>query len=154
MTQASKGALAARRLQPALGKNVRRRKLLNLVEPCGGFETLSSPPALADELELTFHLQSAPFAYPPVTGTPFTHDLGFAAHHIPTFTPAGGPEPALESELLLESGPVAEGDVMPAPMGAEPAAFVTGAPDGATACQIPPTPCPLTSPAFVSPEKR
>ena len=91
-----------------------------------------------------------PYAYPPVTGTPFTHDLGFAAHHIPTFAPAGGAEPALESE----AGPVAGLAVMPALVGAEPAAFVTGAPDGATACQIPPTPCPLTSPAFVSPEKR
>ena len=59
--------------------------------------------------------------------------------------------PVLEPEPMLGAAPDEEVDDVPA---VEVAALVTTTPAGVTACQIRPTPCPFTSPAFLSAEKR
>jgi hypothetical protein len=64
---------------------------------------------------------------------------------MPTLTPVLEPEP------MLEPDPDVEVDDVPV---FEVTAFVTTTPAGVTACQTWPTPCPFTSPAFLSAEKR
>ena len=61
-----------------------------------------------------------------MTGTPLTHDFGFAAHHIPGLAPAEGALPMLEPVVPLE--PVAVGVVAADVV----AGFVTAAPVGDT----------------------
>ena len=81
-------------------------------------------------------------------GTPLTHCVGFAAHHIPGFTLGDGPV------VVIDPEPDMSPELLPPEADVDDAAFVTTTPDGATACHVPPEPWPFTCPARVSPEKR
>jgi hypothetical protein len=63
------------------------------------------------------------------------------------------PDPEVEPATELDPEPDVDPDPDVVPLEAF-TAFVTIAPDGVSACQIPPTPCPFASPAFASPAKR
>jgi hypothetical protein len=91
----------------------------------------------------------------PVTGTPFTHEDGFAAHHIPAFAlePVTVPDPEPELIPELPPGAVVELPLVELDPVVVVAAFetveisrslVTMLPRGVRACQIPPTPWPFT----------
>ena len=88
-----------------------------------------------------------------MTGTPSTHDFGFAAQNIPGLT-VGVVVDVVEPELdPMLPGALELGELLDD--GDEAfTALVTGTPDGAIACQIPSSRWPLSSPAPVSPENR
>ena len=81
---------------------------------------------------------------------------GLVAQSVPPVSPpvpVPVPDPVLEPDPEVDPEPDVEPDPDVVPLEAF-TAFVTIAPDGVSACHVPPTPWPLTSPAFVSPEKR
>jgi hypothetical protein len=77
---------------------------------------------------------------PPVTTRPVVPAPDAQVTPDPEAEAEVEPEPDVEPELVVPD------DVE--------TIFVTTAPDGASACQMPPAPWPFTSPAFLSPEKR